>query len=82
MESTFSEFSYGFALTQELASGRFGSLVAAPVCPSLIQEGQPGGGYDVKLPLIGAPLFLQFKFKPLHAKVKFSRMVEILFALL
>jgi hypothetical protein len=29
--------------------------------PSLIEEGQPGGGYDVQIPFAGVPLFLQFK---------------------
>ena len=61
MEPTFSEFSYGYALTQELASGKFGSLIAAPVFPSLVREGQAGGGYDIHLPFAGVPLFLQFK---------------------
>lgn len=61
MEPTFSEFSYGYALTQELASGKFGSLLAAPVFPSLVREGRAGGGYDIHLPFVGAPLFLQFK---------------------
>lgn len=61
MDPTFSEFSYGYALTQELASGRFGSLIAAPIFPSLVREGRSGGGYDIHLPFVGAPLFLQFK---------------------
>ena len=54
-----SEFSYGFALTNELV--RWAELSAAPIFPSLIEEGGPGGGYDVKLDRPGAPLFLQFK---------------------
>ncbi len=54
-----SEFSYGFALTNELVG--WVSLSAAPVFPSLIEEGKQGGGYDVKLDRPGAPLFLQFK---------------------
>lgn len=29
--------------------------------PSLYDEGQPGGGYDVKIPISGRPVFLQFK---------------------
>jgi hypothetical protein len=61
MRPLLSEFSYGYALTEELASGAFGTLVGAPIFPSLIQEGQPGGGYDLQLPLVGMPLFLQFK---------------------
>ncbi|MDG2528679.1 hypothetical protein [Caulobacter endophyticus] len=54
-----SEFSYGFALTNELV--RWAELSVAPIFPSLIEEGGPGGGYDVKLDRPGAPLFLQFK---------------------
>jgi hypothetical protein len=61
MRPLLSEFSYGYALTEELASGTLGSLIGAPIFPSLIQEGQVGGGYDLQLPIVGAPLFLQFK---------------------
>lgn len=59
MKPDISEFSYGFALTSELVD-RYGLRPAgAPVFPSLLKEGQPGGGYDVHLPVIA--LFLQFK---------------------
>lgn len=61
MTPDISEFSYGYALTEELASGPLGPLTAAPVFPSLLQEGRTGGGFDVKLPFSGVPLFLQFK---------------------
>ena len=54
-----SEFSYGFALTNELVG--WTALSTAPVFPSLIEEGRRGGGYDVKLDLPGVPLYLQFK---------------------
>lgn len=54
-----SEFSYGFALTNELVG--WTTLRAAPIFPSLIEEGRAGGGYDVKLELPGIPLYLQFK---------------------
>ncbi len=54
-----SEFSYGFALTNELVG--WTALQAAPIFPSLIEEGKASGGYDVRLDLPGAPLFLQFK---------------------
>lgn len=36
-------------------------LSAAPLFPSLIEEGKAGGGYDLKLDLQGFPLYLQFK---------------------
>lgn len=61
MEPTFSEFSYGYAITEELATGALGPIIGRPMFPSLREEGQPGGGYDVKLPLVGTPLYLQFK---------------------
>lgn len=54
-----SEFSYGFALTNELVGWM--ALRAAPIFPSLIEEGRAGGGYDVHLDRPGVPLFLQFK---------------------
>ena len=55
----FSEFSYGFALTHELVG--WTEIGAAPVFPSLLEEGKPGGGWDVKLDRPGLPLYLQFK---------------------
>ncbi len=57
----FSEFSYGFALTRELIAVWENDLLAAPIFPSLIEEGRAGGGYDVNLKFPGFPLFLQFK---------------------
>jgi hypothetical protein len=58
--SEFTEFSYGFAVTHELILQNSGNAVAAPEFPSLIREGQAGGGYDVRLNF-GTFLFLQFK---------------------
>lgn len=60
MRSLISEFSFGFALTRELVDS-LGSLSAAPIFPSLLEEGRAGGGYDVKLEAPGIPLFIQFK---------------------
>jgi hypothetical protein len=61
MKPDFSEFSYGYAVTEELVSKHKASLIAAPLFPSLYDEGQIGGGYDVKIPIAGTPVFLQFK---------------------
>lgn len=58
MRPEFSEFSYGFALTQEVCD-LFPERLYAPAFPSLLAEGQPGGGYDVFIP--EAAIFLQFK---------------------
>lgn len=60
MKPEMSEFSYGFAYTNEMITTPGAHIIAAPEFPSLQQEGKPGGGYDVKIPY-GSPLFLQFK---------------------
>lgn len=61
MKPDISEFSYGYAVTEELARWAGSRLTAAPVFPSLVQEGRVGGGYDVRIDIGGLPLFLQFK---------------------
>lgn len=61
MSPDFSEFSYGYAVTAELVASSKATLAAAPLFPSLYEEGKPGGGYDVKIPTRGTPIFLQFK---------------------
>lgn len=61
MKPNISEFSYGYAITAELIHWYGTRITAAPVFPSLYQEGQPGGGWDVMLKKPGIPLFLQFK---------------------
>jgi len=43
-----SEFSYGYALTEQLTRSASGTLIAAPIFPSLFAEGQPDAGYDVQ----------------------------------
>jgi hypothetical protein len=58
----FSEFSFGYALTENLMNGGLlPGVRGAPVFPSLYDEGKLEGGYDVEIPKRGAPLFLQFK---------------------
>ena len=64
----FSELSYGYCLTEDLIVGQGTPLTAAPLFPSLIEEGQPGVGYDVRFDRPGTPLFLQFK--PVHQMVR------------
>ena len=63
MRPRLSEFSYGFALTRELIVKRWEGLqlTKAPYLPSLVAEGQQGGGFDVKLNSINMIVFLQFK---------------------
>jgi hypothetical protein len=61
MKPDISEFSYGYTVTEELVAKAGATVIAAPIFPSLYQEGQKGGGYDVQIPLKGSPIFLQFK---------------------
>ncbi|MCF7981913.1 MAG: hypothetical protein K9K86_08005 [Pseudomonadales bacterium] len=60
MDADFSEFSYGYAVTEELATKNKGSVIGAPRFPSLYEEGKKGG-YDVQIPFSGRAIFLQFK---------------------
>lgn len=55
-----SEFSYGYAVTEEIVTSCKAIIVGAPIFPSLYEEGKVGG-YDVQIPIKGRPLFLQFK---------------------
>jgi hypothetical protein len=57
----FTEFSYGYALTDNILHAALPSKQAAPIFPSLIAEGSAGGGYDVQIPSAPVPIFLQFK---------------------
>jgi hypothetical protein len=59
MKPDISEFSYGYALTSEVVQQYRMSLAGAPIFPSLIKEGTVG--YDLELPIIGCPVFFQFK---------------------
>lgn len=59
MRSELSEFSYGFAITAELRDVLRPWAVEAPVFPTLRDEARLG--WDVKLPVVGRSLFIQFK---------------------
>lgn len=61
MKPDFSEFSYGYALTDNMRRSGLGEFTAAPVLPSLIAEGAAGGGYDLAVPIDGVPMLMQFK---------------------
>lgn len=76
MKPLISEFSYGFALTEELIHWYGTSLTAAPVFPSLFSEGQSGGGYDVRLDRPGIPLFLQFKLSDCMTRNNASEVID------
>ena len=57
MRPEFSEFSYGYALTEALVNGQ--QHLARPVFPTQRQEWYDG--YDMRLDRFGYPIFLQFK---------------------
>ena len=57
----FSEFSYGYAMTDNILHSGLPYSSHAPIFPSQFAEGRPGGGYDIKIPLRPVPIFLQFK---------------------
>lgn len=57
----FSEFSFGYAFTDNLVNRVLTGIKGVPIFPSLKQEGRAGVGYDVKIPTRSAPVFLQFK---------------------
>jgi len=59
MRSELSEFSYGFAVTAELRDRLRPFIMTAPIFPTLVQEEELG--WDVKVPIRGLALFLQFK---------------------
>lgn len=61
MKSQFSEFTYGFSVTNELLYYFRGNTSQSPIFPSLLEEGRDGGGYDMKINYDGIPIFLQFK---------------------
>ncbi|CEO11988.1 Uncharacterised protein [[Clostridium] sordellii] len=61
MKSQFSEFTYGFSVTNELLYYFRDNTSQAPIFPSLLEEGRDGGGYDMKINYDGIPIFLQFK---------------------
>ena len=71
MNPNISEFSYGYAVTEDLIRW-LGHPAAAPFFPTLAAEGMLG--FDVKLTAPGMPLFLQFKLS--HRMVRNS-VVEI-----
>lgn len=71
LESKLTEFSYGFAVTSEIVNLE-NARTAAPVFPSLYDEGKKGGGYDVKISA-AIPIFLQFKLSQRMTGVRASQ---------
>lgn len=54
-----SEFTFGYAFLHEQTVANWGTLIAAPILPSLQQEAAVG--WDAHLPLAGVAYFYQFK---------------------
>lgn len=61
MKSEFNEFTYAYAVTEDVIRHLTTALTAAPFIPTLFNEGQAGGGYDIKLSLPGYAVFYQYK---------------------
>ncbi|MGO7658943.1 hypothetical protein [Rhizobium ruizarguesonis] len=59
MKVGYTEFSYGYAFTENLVRSLPTGPVGAPIFPNLVQEAQLG--FDVKINQPAAPLFFQFK---------------------
>lgn len=66
MKLGFTEFSYGYAFTENLIRSSATGPASAPVFPNLVQEAQLG--YDVKIDAPGAPIFFQFKLPELMVR--------------
>jgi hypothetical protein len=66
MKLNYSEFSFGYAFTENLIRSSASSPNTAPVFPNLVQEALLG--YDVKVDLPGLPIFFQFKLPELMVR--------------
>lgn len=63
MKVGYTEFSYGYAFTENLIRSSLTAPTGAPVFPNLFQEGQ--SGFDVRINFPGVPLFFQYKLPDL-----------------
>ena len=66
MKLGYTEFSFGYAFTENLIRSASTSPAGAPFFPNLIQEGKIG--YDVHIDLPGCPLYLQYKLPDLMVR--------------
>lgn len=66
MKIGYTEFSFGFAFTENLIRSRRRAPDGAPYFPNLVQEAQIG--FDVKLEFNGRPIFYQFKLPELMVR--------------
>jgi hypothetical protein len=63
MKLGYTEFSFGYAFTENLVRSSATGPKKAPVFPNLVQEAHKG--YDVRIDLPGLPLFFQYKLPEL-----------------
>lgn len=66
MKLGYTEFSFGYAFTENLIRSAAARPRGAPVFPNLIQEAQLG--YDVRIDLPGQPVFFQYKLPELMVR--------------
>ena len=66
MKLGYTEFSFGYAFTENLVRSASARPIGAPFFPNLIQEAQLG--YDIHIDLPGCPLFLQYKLPELMVR--------------
>ena len=66
MNLSYTEFSFGYAFTENLIHSKPTPLNGAPYFPNLVQEGKLG--YDIRIDLPGAPLFFQYKLPELMVR--------------
>lgn len=66
MKLNYTEFSFGYAFTENLIRSTSTGAGDAPVFPNLIQEARVG--YDVHINLPGFPLYLQYKLPDLMVR--------------
>lgn len=62
----YTEFSYGYAFTENLIRSSSTAPTGAPVFPNLVQEAQLG--FDINVNFPGVPLFFQFKLPEIMRK--------------
>ena len=74
MKIGYTEFSFGYAFTENLIRAASSNPVGAPVFPNLKQEAQLG--YDVRINFPGCPLFLQYKLPELMVRKSAAEISE------
>jgi len=68
MKVGYTEFSFGYAFTENLIRGSATAPAGAPVFPNLVQEATLG--YDVRIDFPAVPLFFQYKLPELMTRAR------------